>query len=435
MKAILRYGKQTSRAIRPVVRLIYNGNRRRSQFPTWLTSLRKAARQGDASAQHALALMIYVNIDNGSHVEGTTWFCNAALQGDREARRIVDRMTLQPIDSSGFEARLQERIKNFPCIDANIMKYWLVTDSSDTNRQITGPHDESTLSQLFLETAQEFLGRFEECSVCVVRGRDNGHEEKQHDSEDSFGHSSDHSNDVVIRGLTYDATFREHSNLMSNSFEDWRHELWQSAKNGRFDAQVGLGLLLLKGFQFDEMCSLKQTDSGIGWIRKAAKKGNSYAQYLLGFLLYHGFGAKACKEESRDWIYKACKECGWYSTGNLSLILFDGEVYEEPHYEVAPPFPPPIHSLPPNGRKSANHWVVVYGLESHRRAYYPMKSPNALSRAEEYVKLMTDPDQVQSQSSHFNEDQSVVLCLIKGKHPLMCHVPTGNAAWDKFFDK
>ena len=72
--------------------------------------------------------------------------------------------------------------------------------------------------------------------------------------------------------------------------------------NSDVDAQYILGILFLKGLYV-----IKNIDSAIFYLRKAAEQGHSEAQYALGTLYYDGYGLKKNDEKARYWYNKANK--------------------------------------------------------------------------------------------------------------------------------
>jgi TPR repeat protein len=63
-----------------------------------------------------------------------------------------------------------------------------------------------------------------------------------------------------------------------------------------------------------DLFAAKQYKQSYQIVRKLAERNNPEAHYLLGYMLYYGYGVKADKEQGAGWIKKAA------DAGNRSAI-------------------------------------------------------------------------------------------------------------------
>ena len=70
---------------------------------------------------------------------------------------------------------------------------------------------------------------------------------------------------------------------------------------------------------------------------------------------------------------------GVRSQRSLSIMLFDGDAFKEPNYDIVQ-LPPTILSLPPYLYSKTNAWAVCHDVTVHRSVAGPIKSAAYLSR-------------------------------------------------------
>ena len=93
--------------------------------------------------------------------------------------------------------------------------------------------------------------------------------------------------------------------LVSNaeSLEKFK-ELKDAALQGNADAQMKIGAT----FFSLENPTPKQYETAIYFFLKAAEQGHAYAQFMLGYMNYHGHGIPENKTSAIEWYQKAAEK-------------------------------------------------------------------------------------------------------------------------------
>jgi hypothetical protein len=118
---------------------------------------------------------------------------------------------------------------------------------------------------------------------------------------------------------------REREAVLNEELEKFYSKQLALANKDDHEAQLAIGLILIDGGSETGQKITRDSEAGLGWVRKAAEAGYAKAQWHLGHRLYKGAGVPKNRKEAFGWFKKSAE--GEYTRGLawMSICYFKGQ--------------------------------------------------------------------------------------------------------------